>query len=285
MNTSQLTITQLASTINAHMGKAHQYADKAEQHFKAMGIHLIEAKHRIANGEYEGGFVAFLNAECKGLSKSRAYELIAIGNGSKTVAEGRKVKAAGMQKVRLAIRHVVDSDAKTNTAGDPRSQEKHWEDIGQALLEIARQNPDPVDFHEWLDSNGFPEMSDEQRVGTMFVTKRQAGLKELMEGLKSGETAGTAYMKFLENMFDDPITAGFNSDISASANYLHAGMLRTHKASAEELLVAAEVAMGPNRAAHVRSLERLTKKMAKDGMDGGDIRLVLHQAMTSIKNV
>lgn len=112
-NASQLSITQLASTINAHTGKAENYTDKAEQHFKSAGLHLIEAKKRIAAGEYEGGFVKFLGDECKALSSSRAYELIAIANGTKTVESVRADKAASMVRSRKAVRHVVETPPNT----------------------------------------------------------------------------------------------------------------------------------------------------------------------------
>lgn len=99
-NASQLTLTQLASTINAHGDKASRYLDKAEQHYKAQGIHLKEAKERIAAGEYEGGFAKYLSDECKSLSQSRAYELIAIADGTKTLDDIRQRAREGMKRSR-----------------------------------------------------------------------------------------------------------------------------------------------------------------------------------------
>jgi hypothetical protein len=99
-NASGLPITQLGSTIKAHMSAGEKYEDKAEQHFKSAGMHLLEAKARIAAGEYGAPFGAFISKECGGLSSSRAYELIAIANGTKTVESIRAEKAASVRKCR-----------------------------------------------------------------------------------------------------------------------------------------------------------------------------------------
>ena len=98
MNTSGLPITQLGSTIKSHLGIAGKYEGKAEEHYKSAGIHILEAKARITSGEYEGKFGAFLLHECGDLSSSRAYELIAVANGTKTVESVRAdVRARGQE--------------------------------------------------------------------------------------------------------------------------------------------------------------------------------------------
>ena len=93
MGASGLPITQLGSTIKAHLTTAEKYMGKSEEHFKAAGLHLIEAKNRIALGEYDGKFGKFLTLECNSLSSSRAYELISIANGTKTVEAIREATA------------------------------------------------------------------------------------------------------------------------------------------------------------------------------------------------
>lgn len=239
MNTSQLTITQLASTINAHLGKANKYADKAEEHFKSMGIHLIEAKQRIASGEYEGGFVAFLAAECKGLSKSRAYELIAIGNGTKTVADGRKVKAAGMQKARLAIRHVVDSEGEIPSIETPTEFQKQIADaqaalaampaldalqreraqsLGATLLKAYKKNP--KGFDTWKDGLGMADMSTEQARSFMFYGQHAETLEELRFQLQYPLTAQSAYIAASDSIgvdIDPMMMAEIDYEIDADA--------------------------------------------------------------------
>lgn len=104
MSASSLPITQLGSTIKAHITTAEKYADKQEQHYKAAGLHLIEAKQRIEAGEYDGSFSKFITQECNCLSSSRAYELISIANGTKTVTGIREEVAGRVRKSRAAAR-------------------------------------------------------------------------------------------------------------------------------------------------------------------------------------
>jgi hypothetical protein len=225
MNASQLTITQLAATINAHAGKAEQYADKAEQHYKAAGLHLIEAKKRIAAGEYEGGFVKFLKDECKALSSSRAYELIAIANGTKTVAAIREKKAATMRRSRLALRHVVDtpvepadSDVAQAPIAAPRSPadiraglDRLVEEQRQAMLAGGRrlllgyrdvQLFGECTFAEWCDQNGFKKLPEEARWDLMFAAQFEEQIDELREQLRYPDQASTAWKTFAGVLFD-----------------------------------------------------------------------------------
>lgn len=219
MNTSQLTITQLASTINAHTGKADQYADKAEQHYKAAGIHLIEAKQRIANGEYEGGFVAFLKNECRGLSSSRAYELIAIGNGSTTLAEQREVKAERMKKSREGVRHVMDSNppqadrkmskgemliAKGQAAWKriPEGERKIKDaskELGDALLTGWNAAPTAGDFTAWLGKNELDDITPDSIFNYMFYSENIDIIEDLQVSLNDPSIAGDAFLKALKS--------------------------------------------------------------------------------------
>lgn len=215
MNASQLTITQLASTINAHTGKASLYEDKAEQHYKAAGIYLIEAKQRIAEGEYEGGFVAFLKNECRGLSSSRAYELIAIGNGSTTLVEQREVKAERMKKSREGLRHVVDSEApKVNrkmSKGEmlvargqaawkkiPEGERKIKEaskELGDALLIGWNDAPTAEAFTAWRTKNDLADITPNSIFNYMFYSENIGLIEELQSGLNEPSIAGDAFLK------------------------------------------------------------------------------------------
>lgn len=112
MSASGLPITQLGSTIKAHLDRADKYLGKSEEHFKAAGIHLVEAKARIASGEYEGAFGAFLIHECNDLSSSRAYELIAIASGETTIDQMRAAGAARVRKHRAACKQSEAHAAK-----------------------------------------------------------------------------------------------------------------------------------------------------------------------------
>jgi hypothetical protein len=80
-------LSTLAGTIKAHIAAGDKAVGKAEEHYKAAGIHLLEAKERVkrmANLTWP----AFLVGQC-GVQRSRADELILIAEGKKTLEEVR----------------------------------------------------------------------------------------------------------------------------------------------------------------------------------------------------
>lgn len=80
--TTDLPLDILAATIRARIEAGDKSAEKAADHYRAAGLQLMEAKKRMA--ETGGKFADFVY-EC-GIGRSRAYELIGIANGTKTVA-------------------------------------------------------------------------------------------------------------------------------------------------------------------------------------------------------
>lgn len=117
-DTHRETLQQLGQYIMASL-------TKADNHTTTAGRRIIEAKSRIEAGEsYPGGFRGFLATECPGLGKSRAYELIAIANGTTTVAQVRDRAAAGMKRLRAtkAVRNVTDTWAMSPEDLEQRRQ-------------------------------------------------------------------------------------------------------------------------------------------------------------------
>ncbi len=135
---SGLPITQLGSTIKAHLMSADRHIAKSDEHYKAAGLHLIEAKDRIKAGEYAGKFGRFLMLECNGIGDSRAYELIAIAKGTTTLDEVRERAREGMQRSRAraaaaaaeGVRNVTESRVRCK----PATTERPLPDL-QALAE------------------------------------------------------------------------------------------------------------------------------------------------------
>ena len=90
--TSNLPITTLGLQIKAHVTKGDTCADKAEQHYKAAGLHLEEAFQRCRGPDKEMPWLAFLGAHA-GLGEARARTLRQIGRGDTTLAEVRAKNA------------------------------------------------------------------------------------------------------------------------------------------------------------------------------------------------
>jgi hypothetical protein len=84
---------QLIKAIKARIEKGDQSKDKAEQHYASAGILLNE----LRDGRSKAEWAELLKTKCD-LSVTRAYELIAIADGRKTVAEVRLANAKRVQK-------------------------------------------------------------------------------------------------------------------------------------------------------------------------------------------
>jgi len=87
----------LIRTIKAHIAKGDKAADKAEQHYIAAGQHLktLKAEHTGSWSEWEE-----LLRDRVGIGKSRASELMAIADGTKTLAEVRATTAERNRRLR-----------------------------------------------------------------------------------------------------------------------------------------------------------------------------------------
>jgi hypothetical protein len=89
-----ISIPQVAKAVRALIAKGDKAAEKAEQYYKAAGLHLKELKENKPDGVT---WEAFVKEEC-GISRERADELIRIGDGRTTVAEVRKKAEERKQK-------------------------------------------------------------------------------------------------------------------------------------------------------------------------------------------
>jgi len=101
-NGATVTLETLGQEIMARVEKGDTAKDRAEQLYISAGLQLIEARGRVPD------FSAFLRNHCKDLSRSRAYELIAIAEGkaeelrskNRVRDRRRREKAAGVREPR-----------------------------------------------------------------------------------------------------------------------------------------------------------------------------------------
>jgi hypothetical protein len=91
---SQLSVSSLCKTIKALVAKGDQATKKAEEFYIAAGKHLAELKDR-APDQWES-----LAKEVMGIGRSRAYELMAIADGRKSLSDLREEKAESIRKTR-----------------------------------------------------------------------------------------------------------------------------------------------------------------------------------------
>jgi hypothetical protein len=86
--------SQLVRIIKAHIAKGDKAKDKAEQHYIAAGQYLKQLKDDCPDQQT---FLEKVEKEIR-IGKSRAYELLQIGDGRKTVAEVRADTAKRVAK-------------------------------------------------------------------------------------------------------------------------------------------------------------------------------------------
>lgn len=129
MTTMLLPIDTLGATVKAHIDRGDAAIEKAEQHYKAAGIHLIDARERL---KQTGGmrWSAFLFSHVR-LGSRRARELIALAEGRTTLAEMREQNrsrvashrerqkdGAALRNADPAVPHQVEAIAAPVDIGD-----------------------------------------------------------------------------------------------------------------------------------------------------------------------
>lgn len=103
-------LSGLGKRITAHLEKAEHCDKRANDHRISAGLLLAQAKEACD----EGGFAAFREKFFPNLGRSRAYELLDIATGKKTVEQVRAANAERQRKSRAdrkaaAVRDVTDT--------------------------------------------------------------------------------------------------------------------------------------------------------------------------------
>jgi hypothetical protein len=129
-------LSNLGKRIAAHLEKADKYDDKANNHRISAGQLLAEAKQACD----DGGFTAFRERFCPNLGKSRAYELLAIASGKKSVEQVRGANAERKRRQRDAasVRDVTESRPPTTAEQAQAQISKAEVDRAKADFQKAR---------------------------------------------------------------------------------------------------------------------------------------------------
>ncbi|RRD24720.1 hypothetical protein ECB98_13430 [Brucellaceae bacterium VT-16-1752] len=107
-------IETLGREIKARVEAGDKALDKAEQHYKAAGIQLLEAQKRLKETR-EMRWSAFLFSHVR-MGESRAYELMALGDGRTTLED---IRAKGAERAR---RHAErNRDARLSVSNGEKS--------------------------------------------------------------------------------------------------------------------------------------------------------------------
>jgi hypothetical protein len=99
---SQLPVSSLCKTIRALVAKGDHATKKAEQFYTAAGKHLAELKERCPDEWLQYA------SEKIGIGRSRAYELMAIGTGTRSVGQIRESTRKRVENHRSpTVEHVI----------------------------------------------------------------------------------------------------------------------------------------------------------------------------------
>ena len=98
MDLSTTSLEQLGTFAHGHYKAGEKAQDRAEQQMISAGLYLKEAKERIKNRK-DINFAQFLLHHCP-IGKSRAYEVISIADGRKTIDEVRERTAQSVRETR-----------------------------------------------------------------------------------------------------------------------------------------------------------------------------------------
>lgn len=141
MDLSTTSLEQLGASAHGHYKAGEKAQDRAEQQMLAAGLYLKEAKDRLdlrKNPNAPMNFAQFLLHHCP-IGKSRAYEIIAIADGRKTleeVREGNVEKNRTYQErkreERDTFRHMTETTERTQDETRHSPKPKTFLDEAQA---------------------------------------------------------------------------------------------------------------------------------------------------------
>jgi len=149
MDLSEYDLSGLGNQAHGHYKAAEKHKAKAEEQYMAAGLYLKEAKMRCLK-ERGQTFARFLKEHCP-IGKSRAYEVIAIADGTKTVEEVRERSTKAQQATRArradeaSVRDVADKQPeKPNENNESPSETVEDQSFFDVVEEVESVNQEQM---------------------------------------------------------------------------------------------------------------------------------------------
>ncbi len=181
-------LQDLAKNIATHLDQARKSEEKAQQHYTAAAKYLAQAQ-AVCD---ESGFKAFQEKFCPDIGRSRAYELLAVVRGKKTLGEIKdstreRQRRHRAKKAEQKSVTVTDLAAATSVKA-PKSEEptkprwsvapsdkglRDFTDLVARLLQVAKK---PIRFTK--TSHSAEELRKLATFFTELASLKETDLKE-----------------------------------------------------------------------------------------------------------
>lgn len=165
MNLEGYDLSALGSHAHGHYKAAEKHKEKAEQQYLSAGLYLKEAKQRVLKTRGMT-FEKFLKDHCP-IGRSRAYEVIAIADGTKTYEETKERRAEWNAKAkaeREAGREAMASAQADNRPEKPNENNER---------PVQDSQPDPVREAEAINENSLRDRIKACKRKLNFATPEQ----------------------------------------------------------------------------------------------------------------
>lgn len=130
--TAQQTFPVLAKECKARVDKGDANLAKAKDFYDSAAHILREVQSRMVSGEkYKGGFTGWLKTA--GIGRTKAYEVLAIADGKKTLAEVREGGKKRQEKHRKA-----NKEAREAATPKPDRKKSQQEKLADQVYDIMQ---------------------------------------------------------------------------------------------------------------------------------------------------
>ena len=166
MDFSTETLESLGREAKARIDQGDKAKDRAEQMYISAGLYLKEAKARVEKRK-DITWVQYLIKHCP-VGKSRAYELIAIADGRKTVEE--TVSRSTTSSAKTYAKYKEAASSASSGQSSPKTQQKQ----SRTPVDEARDEAD--DHHDAMLKRVIAMV---KKLDTNQLTSLETKLKEI----------------------------------------------------------------------------------------------------------
>jgi hypothetical protein len=143
MKPAQLSLDEKAKSVLAHVASGEKLQASSGAHYRAAGILLLDIQR-----ETKGGFDKFLQSKLANVGRSRAYELMQIAGGRKTVADIKKQTRDRVKKHRDKKKLMPEPEPEPEPSVTVTDDEKEERAVGAQSTKALQKIKDVIGGNE-----------------------------------------------------------------------------------------------------------------------------------------